>query len=336
VFKKQINECGFEDLVNFPLEVDAHAVNGDDQSYFDPDLEVPGLLFGEGGVDDAEDADVIVHEYGHAIAHSAAPYTNNGNERQSIDEGFGDYLAASYSRSISEFGWERVFSWDGHNEYWSGRSAKTTKNYQSDVGSSIHENGEIWSSALMEIWPIIGRKELDKIVLGSLYNYASNTPMDAAAKSLIKTDSLMNNGANFFDTWSSLCKFGFLPYQVFAGNDTLICAGNSLRLGGENLETPKISISWSPTRNLNNPAIFNPTVTPAESTWYFLTATNENTQEKFIDSVFVQVKPCEEEVLGLLNSQNFIGKLITGWICLICKGKNLIYIMSLFKVPLIN
>lgn len=311
LFKKLMNEYGFEELVNFPIEVDAHAANGDDQSYFDPDLAVPGLLFGEGGVDDAEDADVIVHEYGHAIAHSAAPYTNNGNERQSIDEGFGDYLAASYSRSISEFGWERVFSWDGHNEYWSGRTAKTTKNYPGDLVSTIHENGEIWSSALMEIWPVIGREELDKIVLGSLYNYASNTPMDAAAKSLIKTDSLMNNGTHYFDVWSSLCKFGFLPYEVFAGSDTIICEGSSFRLGEKNLQSPKISFSWSPTENLNNPTIFNPTVTPVESTWYFLTATNQNTQETAIDSVYVEVEKCEEkeeENLALLNSFNFVDK----------------------------
>jgi len=295
-------------LVDFPIEVDAHAVNGADQSYFDPDLNVPGLLFGEGGVDDAEDADVVVHEYGHAIVHSAAPYTNNGKERQSIDEGFGDYLAASYSRTINEFGWERVFSWDGHNNYWEGRSAKTPKRYPFDVSpSNIHSNGEMWSSALMEIWPIIGRRELDKIVFGSLYCYNSNTSMDAAAKLLVKADSLINDGAYFNQIWSSMNKYGFLPYQVFAGTDTAICSGNSVRLGGENLEPPGISISWSPTENLLNSQAFNPTATPSESTWYFLTATNQNTQEQFTDSVFVKVEECRDEEIGLLNSQNFLG-----------------------------
>jgi len=301
-------ECNrFDRLVDFPIEIDAHAANGEDNSYFDPDLPVPGLLFGEGGVDDAEDADVVVHEYGHAIAHSAAPFTNNGNERQSIDEGFGDYLAASYSRSITEFDWEKVFSWDGHNSYWEGRLANTNKKYPSDVGQSIHANGEIWSSALMEIWPIIGRKELDKIVFGSLYCYNSNTAMDAAAKLLIKADSLINNGKYHPQIWSSMHKFGFLPYQVFAGKDTSICEGSSVRLGDENLKLPQMSISWSPAESLSNPSIFNPTASPAEPTLYILTAINENTQERFIDSVFVNVERCGEEVIGLLNSQNFLG-----------------------------
>lgn len=305
-FKLLINECGYEDLVNYPIEIDTHAANGEDNSYFDPDLTVPGLLFGEGGVDDAEDADVVVHEYGHAIVHSAAPYTNNGNERQSIDEGIGDYFAASYSRSINEFGWEKIFSWDGHNSFWSGRLANTNKRYPSDVNSSIHGNGEIWSSALMEIWPIIGRKELDKIVLGSLYNYSSNTPMDAAAKSLIKTDSLMNSGANYFEVWKSFYNYGFVPYQIFAGKDTSVCEGVSFRLGAENLKEEAISISWSPSESLSSPWVFNPTATPTESTLYILTATNENTQQRFIDSVFVNVERCGAETIALINSESFL------------------------------
>lgn len=48
-----------------PVRVDPHASNGNDNSFFSiPDGT---LNFGQGGVDDAEDADVILHELGHAL-----------------------------------------------------------------------------------------------------------------------------------------------------------------------------------------------------------------------------------------------------------------------------
>jgi len=71
-----IQTLGFNNLVNYKIEVDVNALNGSDNSMFSP----PQLFFGEGGVDDAEDSDVIIHEYGHAISNSANGGTNTGSE----------------------------------------------------------------------------------------------------------------------------------------------------------------------------------------------------------------------------------------------------------------
>jgi hypothetical protein len=49
------------------------------------------LRFGNGGVDDAEDAEVILHEYGHAI-HFSQNFSFDG-EGGAISDGFGDYCA---------------------------------------------------------------------------------------------------------------------------------------------------------------------------------------------------------------------------------------------------
>ncbi len=77
------------------------------------------LHFGEGGVDDAEDADVVIHELGHGI-HDWV--TGGGlSQKQGLSEGVGDYYAVSYSRAYAgqwepsdpQYHW--VFSWDGHN-----------------------------------------------------------------------------------------------------------------------------------------------------------------------------------------------------------------------------
>jgi hypothetical protein len=49
-------------------------------------------------VRDAEDAEVIFHELGHAIQDAQVPglLNDGGEEVRAISEGFGDYWAASY------------------------------------------------------------------------------------------------------------------------------------------------------------------------------------------------------------------------------------------------
>jgi zinc metalloprotease ZmpB len=89
-----------------------------------------------GGVDDAEDADVILHEYGHALLEASAPgLLLNGGEGRAIHEGWSDYWAASYRRYLHQEGyvpggdWRRLFVWDSGwtcdcTTYWSGRVVK--------------------------------------------------------------------------------------------------------------------------------------------------------------------------------------------------------------------
>ena len=47
------------------VQYDAYANNGDDNSYYSTWSQQ--LAFGEGGVDDAEDADVVIHELSHGL-----------------------------------------------------------------------------------------------------------------------------------------------------------------------------------------------------------------------------------------------------------------------------
>jgi zinc metalloprotease ZmpB len=196
-YKNYLNYLGFTNLVNYQINVDAHGFNGADQSAFTPGFSPPRLTFGEGGVDDAEDADVLVHEYAHAISHSAAPNTNVGAQRQALDEGFGDYIAASYSYASNPFRHNDIFTWDGHNQFWSGRTSASTKIYPTNLTGSIHANGEIWSSVLMQIHNAIGREKTDSILLQSMYSYTANMTMPQAAQLFIQADSLLFNGANY-------------------------------------------------------------------------------------------------------------------------------------------
>ncbi len=190
-----VQNLGFTGLAGFQVQVDAH---GDvaDNSYF-VNNSPPRLILGIGGVDDGEDADVIIHEYGHGISYSANGNYNTSSERDALDEAFGDYLAASYSRSIDPFHWSDVFNWDGHNEYWNGRIVNSNAHYPDDLGSNIYLNGEIWSSVMMEIWTDLGRETSDKLMIESLYSWSENMTMKDAAMLILNADAAQNNGAHY-------------------------------------------------------------------------------------------------------------------------------------------
>ncbi|MFN3940010.1 MAG: T9SS type A sorting domain-containing protein, partial [Chitinophagales bacterium] len=193
-FANYITALGYSALQDFYIEVDPHGASGADQSFFTGGV-IPTIQYGEGGVDDAEDADVIIHEYAHALSHQASPGSNTGFERRAADEGYGDYLAASYSRQFSDYMWGNVFNWDGHNEFWSGRQVNTTKVYPTDVvNPDIYKTGEIWSSALMDIYNILGAEVTDKLVFESLYGSFANMGLQDAAMLILNAENTIYGG----------------------------------------------------------------------------------------------------------------------------------------------
>ncbi|MDP6908809.1 MAG: T9SS type A sorting domain-containing protein [Flavobacteriales bacterium] len=213
-FQQYIQSLGFTNLVDYPIHIDAHALNGSDNSNFNPGFNPPRLSFGEGGVDDAEDADVIIHEYGHAIMHSAAPGTNNGTERKALDEAVGDYFASSYSRFLSNYGWSDVFSWDGHNEFWNGRSTLSSDHYPEDLNSNIYSDADIWSATLMQIWEDIGREATDAIMLQAAYSFSEGMSMPQAALLFLQADTLLFGGTNFIPIRQRMFDRGLIPWNV--------------------------------------------------------------------------------------------------------------------------
>jgi len=167
------------------VKFDPHAANGDDNSYYSGFNGA--LAFGEGGIDDAEDADVIIHELGHGIH----DWVTDGalSNQEGLSEGFGDYLAVSYARSKnliasneSEYNW--VFKWDGHNQYWGGRSTDYDKTYPNGLVSSIHTSGQIWATCSMKIWDFLGREKSDKAQIIGISALGSSSNQQDAAEAL--------------------------------------------------------------------------------------------------------------------------------------------------------
>lgn len=147
------------------VKCDPSGLNGDDNSHFTSGNGA--VAFGEGGVDDAEDADVIIHELGHGIHYWI---TAGGlSQVNGLSEGTGDYWAGSYSRfrgfwpvSAGNTAYNWTFNWDGHNEFWNGRILNYAAVYPSGLTGQIHTDGQIWATVNMKIWDDIGRQKADK------------------------------------------------------------------------------------------------------------------------------------------------------------------------------
>ena len=66
---------------------------GGDNSFYRPGTSKLTITLGKGGVDDAEDAEVVVHEYGHSVQDNQVLGFCSSLQAGSIGEAFGDYLA---------------------------------------------------------------------------------------------------------------------------------------------------------------------------------------------------------------------------------------------------
>lgn len=209
-FRAHLASLGFDSLGIPKLRYDAHALNGQDNSMFDYYNNEFKLFFGTGGIDDAEDADVIIHEYSHTISYAITPNRIFGSERQALDEAIGDYFACSYSRDISDYNWQKVYSWDG-NETWKGRKCITHKIYPQDLKNDRYTDAELWAGSLMEIWENIGRDTTDKLMIGTLYSLSNFIKMSDAARIFVQMDSLSSGGRNVWGITSHFIDHGLLP-----------------------------------------------------------------------------------------------------------------------------
>lgn len=227
---------GARGVVAYAIEVDAHAVNGNDNSVFLPNFNRIGfgsLYFGDGGTDDAEDADLIVHEYGHAILEWIAPGTFSGgfgSEARAMGEGFGDYWAFSAHRAQRAASGRDPYcfaDWDARCweddpsqqcSYRAGSdclrrldSTRTMAEYERiESPGAEHRNGTIWSSALREIHEQAGRETTDRIVIESIFGVPPHPTFAMVAQRMIEADRLLHNGTNTSVICSAMMSRGIL------------------------------------------------------------------------------------------------------------------------------
>jgi hypothetical protein len=170
---------------------------GGDNSFYRDGSKKLTITLGKGGVDDAEDGEVIVHEYGHAVQDDQVPGFGSTLEAGSIGEAFGDYLAVAVSTAVTGNTFQQpcVADWDSVS-YTSGpihclRRLDSTKRYPQDVEGEVHADGEMWSAALWQARQAIGNPiTTDRIIVNAQFDFTPGISFrDAALRTIAAAGS---------------------------------------------------------------------------------------------------------------------------------------------------
>jgi Zn-dependent metalloprotease len=177
---------------------------GGDNSFFRDDKA--NITLGKGGVDDAEDAEVIVHEYGHSVQDGQVPGFGTTLESGAIGEAFSDYLAVvvtSWRTGVPTLTPEAcVADWDSVS-YTSTtphclRRLDGTKMYPADLVGEVHRDGEIWSRALWDIRTALGDTKATTLIVDAQFDFTVDVTFHDAALATVATAQRLygKNAAN--------------------------------------------------------------------------------------------------------------------------------------------
>ncbi|PIE90487.1 MAG: hypothetical protein CR997_05960 [Acidobacteria bacterium] len=208
-YVQSLGFTGVRGVMDDSLEIDSNGQYGADNSAFIYSYNSDSgriyneyLTFGQGGVPDDEDADVIIHEYGHALNFDIVG-NFSGGDTGAIAEGFSDYWAASYRLRLNNGlayhpAW--VFHWDGHSPLtWRGRYLNAYSAVY-NPGSIYYAhypiaNGwvtdELWStpvfqallSAVAQGYP---KEDMDAIMLESFFGMGPGTTIPQQATAIVQ------------------------------------------------------------------------------------------------------------------------------------------------------
>ena len=209
----RLRELGFGQVVNFAIEIDVD-FSTDDDSEYDPTTK--HMNFGTGGVPDAEDAEVILHEYGHAIQDDQVPGFGEGNEAGAMGEGFGDFWATSFYADLKPSSMRPlVATWDA--TAYSGseppalRRVDTNKHYPQDMLNNIHQDGEMWSATLWQLREAVGRRRAETLILAHHHLLSRRASFADAANAILTVDKEMFGGSHVETIAQIFMQRGFIP-----------------------------------------------------------------------------------------------------------------------------
>lgn len=185
--ERYIQSLGFNNINNRQQVFSVNRIKIDNSFYSPKSKEI---TYGTGGVDDAEDAEVIWHEYGHSIQDDQVPNFGSSLEGGSMGEGFGDYWAGSVGAQLSG-GFQDlcVAEWDATSYSSTNppclRRLDSTKHYPESVAGEVHRDGEMWSAALWQIRDAVGAQPADRVILQAHFLLTPTASFSQGANAIV-------------------------------------------------------------------------------------------------------------------------------------------------------
>jgi hypothetical protein len=188
----------------------------EDNSFYSPATRL--IKYGAGGVDDAEDGDVVTHEYAHSVQDAQDRGFGTTLGANSLGEGFGDFLSAvntSITPNLPNYPVAEycAFDWDGISGYGGpgvapcGRvvdgsdGVGTVSQANAKCGNDPHCYGEVWAHGLIDLMRSLPKdsKHRPPIVVDLLFSqfaYKDNENFTGAVNLLLAMDdSVYGNGS---------------------------------------------------------------------------------------------------------------------------------------------
>jgi hypothetical protein len=293
-YQRYLQSIGIPDAHPTVIQADPHD-NSIISAWFSP--FDGGLHFSDSGPcrpDRAEDADCMIHEYGHAIQDYQVPgwgVTNpvtGRDETGAMGEGFGDFAACAYFSDRSG-GFQREVFEDWVFGPAGLRRVDGTKHYPTDWAGEVHDDGEIWSAALWNIYRAIGgdsgapadheaaRRAMLRSVIESHPLVATDGTMADGAEAVMTTNAAFDDlrGKHLMAMLDSFHDRGILPVAAGANlyiRDDVADPGTESYHSGTFWDSPDVWV-----RNIDDGGTTHQEPKAGHDNWFYARVRNRGT-----------------------------------------------------------
>lgn len=173
--------------------------------------------------DSSVDSDVVFHEYGHGISNRLIGNGSTalgGTQSGAMGEGWSDYWATTLNNDGVMGEYVTLNNTRGIRRAAYTVPAATVHDSYADVGAGgfeVHNDGEVWASALWDLRTQLGATITDNIVLNGMKFTPTRPSFLNARDGILQADQNLNAGANRCAIWTVFARHGMGVSAV--GND---------------------------------------------------------------------------------------------------------------------